>query len=290
MARTREIARPWTQQPQGAVRVAGDLARDLSLLVNFGADASNQLGGAPIARGAAQLGLSPLGRALLCPGGAQQSYGYAVSPSGATQPLSALLAAHITAHGALFSVAGNYYSEEPLLLLTSDASNIKLYAAGNYRVSAPRFIGLAIIGVRFDGAALELWINGAMAGSAALGSLGSYNSSNLYIGGGYGNSADAQYAACAYWRRDIGREAMRLLTTNPWAMFAPATRRIFVPGGAAAAPAITLQADGSLLHKPSPAGGDKLLFLSAAGAVVAKTAPGAGDKRISLAGGNWLAS
>lgn len=226
---------PWTQQPQEAVRVAGDLARDLSLLVNFGADASNQLGGAPIAQGAAQLGLSPLGRALLCPGGAQQSYGYAVSPSGATQPLSALLAAHITAHGALFSVAGNYYSGEPFLLLTSNASNINLYAAGNYRVSAPSFIGLAIIGVRFDGAALELWINGAMAGSAALGSLGSYNSSNLYIGGGYGNSADARYAACAYWRRDIGREAMSLLTTNPWAMFAP--RRLVIPT-TAAAPAV----------------------------------------------------
>jgi len=58
----------------------------------------------------------------------------------------------------------------------------------------------------------------------------------------------------------------------------------------AAAPAITLQSDGSLLHKPSPAGGDAKLYLTTAGAIVAKTAPGAGDRRISLSGGNWLAN
>lgn len=226
---------PRRQQPQGAARLAGDLASGLNLLVDFGAGATTRAGGAPAVQGAAQQGLSPLGASLLCPGGALQSYGYAVSPGGATQPLSVLLAARIAAQGTLFSVADTYYSGTPFLLLTSDASNLKLYANDNYRVSVPSFTGLAILGIRFDGAALDLWINGALAGSAALASLGSANSSNLFIGGGYGNSADAQYAACAYWQRDIGREAMRLLTTNPWAMFAP--RRLVIPT-TAAAPAV----------------------------------------------------
>lgn len=61
-------------------------------------------------------------------------------------------------------------------------------------------------------------------------------------------------------------------------------------GGDVGAPAaITLQSDGSLLHKPAPAGGDKLLFLTSSGGIVAKTSAGVGDKLISLSSGNWRA-
>ena len=66
-------------------------------------------------------------------------------------------------------------------------------------------------------------------------------------------------------------------------------RARYVPS-LAPAPAITLQADGSLLHKPSPAGGDAKLYLTTAGEVVAKTAAAGGDRRISLSAGAWLAS
>lgn len=54
---------------------------------------------------------------------------------------------------------------------------------------------------------------------------------------------------------------------------------------------IALQADGSLLYKPTPTGGaDTVVFLTAVGELVAKAAPGAGDRRVSLSAGNWLAS
>ena len=64
--------------------------------------------------------------------------------------------------------------------------------------------------------------------------------------------------------------------------------QIVAAGGAGGA-AITLQSDGTLQQKPSPAGSDRKLYLTSAGAIEAKTAAGGGDRRISAATGTWTA-
>lgn len=241
MARIRQIARPWTQQPQQAVPIADGCADGLELLVNYGVSDMDLLRGRGMTvTGSPALGASPLGRSLVVPSGGYSSGGYAVGPRGGALPLSLLLVSYISAQGALCSVADTYYSGDPFLLLSSDASDLRLFAGGAWRTLGPSATGLQCIGLRYDGAAIEAWRNGAMVWSMALASLGSNNSANLYVGGGYGSAAAAAYAMAAYWHRDVGAAAMGALTSDPWSLFAP--RRLWLPASAAGGSLPTLSA------------------------------------------------
>lgn len=234
MGRIREIELPWTQQPQEAAPIADGYASGMELLVNYGVATSDLLRGrAMTVVGSSTYGASPIGRSIVTPSGGQSGGGYTVGTRGGALPLSLLLVSYISAQGTLCSVADTYYSGDPFLLLSSDASDLRLYTAYAWRTLGSSATGVHIVGLRYDGAVLEVWRNGALIWSLALASLGGDNSADLYVGSGYGYSADAAHALVAYWHRDVGAAAMGALTRNPWDLFAP--RRILIPTAAAPA-------------------------------------------------------
>lgn len=98
---------------------------------------------------------------------------------------------------------------------------------------------------------------------------------------------DKTLFAGALWSRVLSAEERLRIAIDPRILFVQP--RVFVPMSAGALPALTLQADGSVVHKPAPSGSDAKLYLTSAGVVVAKTSPGAGDRRISIDSGAWTA-
>lgn len=295
------LRRPWDAQPQRAVRLADAFAGAGACLLPslcFVDLVSGQL-------------WTPFGTT---PGASVQGLGRAVDSTGAagglyltpTINLSGAAQTHILIAQAV-SNTGNYAgliasasadgSSASLSLQKSTLTNYYYWSGGTdvAAVSAPT-IDPSVIVVAGDAAGTDVWVGGALALSTGSGPVARSNSRVILLGE---RSASASYATLGRVWLYLGlpyrldAPTTRAIALTPpeqlyGAVFAPLDRPVWM--SAAALAAITLQSDGSLLHKPSPAGGDNKLYLSTAGAIVAKAAPGAGDQRISISGGNWLAS
>jgi len=311
MARIRQIALPWTQQPQNdqpaSTRWIGRGLRFLATRELGVNRVSGRSGTRTASSGTQVITPTPSGIGSVFSGGyALVSYAQddvPVTTAGATIVLlanpvdigSSAYALYQTttnssslAFGANFAHDGSYAANNLAFVLIDATVPVRVSIVASGAIDG----GMHCWVVR-KAQTGTVWCDGQQVSSTTTGSMG--------VNGFGQSSGDAAFVGCkddsgafvfganivalAAFGAALTDDECASLSANPWQMFEPS--RSYVP--AAVAGALTLQANGSLLYKPAASGGDAKVYLTTAGALVAKSAPGAGDRALSLEGGNWLA-
>lgn len=249
---TRRILLPWTTQPQVSVRPAAQLLRDMSVCVNYGVGNHNVItgeypthyagGGTGIVPGPAGMGSRPGSNVNNAPV-------YPVPALGANNgPCTVLLVfggdgdTTASQRGLLsLAAAGTPTSDIPWLYAFATDSTIGVYYDDTTKLSIARNpyarpLSALCIAVNGPAGSIAACIDGALIGTAGIGSGMSRARGWMYVGSGYGGTALVKSYAAAHWARALSVPEMLALTRDPWSLFEP--QAIYVPR-ASGAPAYT---------------------------------------------------
>ena len=258
MARTRELALPWRQQPQEAVRPAEQYADMHAAFIGGQTALVGAAGGVWTPEGTPVAGVSPFGRTTSAPSYATAGRWLAPQiPAGgmSTWPgitvVVALRAADLADgdYPAAVSIlpvgAGQYYGCVNLTVERPGVRSIYWRVGDSPTNLTPTVYGSVpgadewtpgdelVIVARWDKLTSRIAVrrNGAVRRNSAGHSYGWQSVAQEVAVGGYVRSgyrmSEHQIALAAIVQRDVGADAEAELLGNPWALFAP--RRILVP-------------------------------------------------------------
>lgn len=143
----------------------------------------------------------------------------------------------VTGDEGIWSAATSNVSSNPKYLIQRNGANIRVYSAASYRVTfsnvavigKPLFIVFTqtINGDNYVGASCGLAVNGNVGYSSGTFTNGSGGSTE-YLGSGYNGQSDGHYSLYFYGNFSASTKQLSELSTNPWQIFRPITRRIYV--------------------------------------------------------------
>lgn len=251
MARTREIARPWTQQPHGPVQPSA-WARS---------------------RGIASLLLPSAGLVDLVDGGTWATWGTA--PVRSTGPHGVCIDTTAAFGGLLLMPSSNICAGAQSHVALVETTAVSGSYAGLIATASSDGAGASLALQQDATANWDLWLGGSnyhlvpqpgtAFGPTAIVMTGSASLSEVYVGGAQSASqaagpttqsssriilfgeraANASYATkgrlyvYAAFQIALSAADARYISANPWQLFAPTKRRIWVPSASSAVPSIT---------------------------------------------------
>lgn len=237
----RRLSRNWTQQPQVPVGIdwSNPLSDGAVLAVNFATRFDAVSGKFGVNSGSVPQIDTPYGRSAYCTGGANLAFSvpeYIGSfPPGCTVFLLFVPVSFVD-YGCLFRKSGGAFD---LSLSLSGSGSINYIGVNGGATGASGTTGFTLnklcsVAMSYsDGSDIGLYANGNLTDTRAIGN--SSNSSTEMAfglgGGGYSNP-DIKYIAAIIYRRKLSAREIRELSSNPWQIFAPQTRRRLISAGA----------------------------------------------------------